>query len=75
MSRSGFSASLGRRGLSVTVGKRRTYVNTGVPGTGLSVRERLNTTSTPDAQPASVEAQRPVERHGYVLVLLKLYKR
>jgi hypothetical protein len=70
VSRSGLSASIGPRGLSVTVGKRGTYVNAGAPGTGLSVRERLDATASPDDQTSSVRPRQPVVRHAFVLLLL-----
>lgn len=38
---SGLSCSLGPRGASVTFGKRGTYLNTGIPGTGIYSRERI----------------------------------
>lgn len=46
LSRSGASLSLGPRGASVTVGKRGVYGNVGLPGTGLSYRERLDRQSS-----------------------------
>ena len=42
ISRSGISTSVGVRGASVTLGKRGTYANTGIPGTGVSWRSRLD---------------------------------
>ena len=42
ISKSGISASLGPRGASVTIGKRGIYANTGIPGTGMSYRTRLD---------------------------------
>lgn len=42
LSRSGVSTSIGPRGASLTLGKRGIYANTGLPGTGLSYRTRLN---------------------------------
>jgi len=38
----GFSVSVGGRGATVTMGKRGVYGNVGIPGTGLSVRERID---------------------------------
>lgn len=40
-STSGMGFSFGPRGASVSVGKRGIYGNVGIPGTGLSVREKL----------------------------------
>jgi hypothetical protein len=42
ISRSGISTSVGVRGASVTLGKRGTYGNIGLPGTGISYRERIS---------------------------------
>jgi len=42
LSKSGVSLSAGPKGASVTVGKRGVYGNVGIPGTGLSYRERLD---------------------------------
>src|ERR1019366_8305551 len=41
ISRSGISTSVGVRGASLTFGKRGTYANTGLPGTGISWRSRV----------------------------------
>ncbi|MDG5787719.1 DUF4236 domain-containing protein [Evansella sp. AB-P1] len=40
------SSSIGRRGATVTVGRRGIYGNTGVPGSGLSYRTRLDKASS-----------------------------
>jgi len=42
LSASGVSTTLGARGASVSIGERGVYANTGIPGTGLSFRERLD---------------------------------
>lgn len=42
LSKSGISMSAGPRGASVTVGKNGVYGNVGIPGSGLSWRERLD---------------------------------
>jgi hypothetical protein len=42
ISRSGISTSVGVRGASLTLGKRGTYGNIGLPGTGISYRERIS---------------------------------
>lgn len=41
ISRSGVSTSVGPRGASVTFGKNGAYANVGLPGTGISYRQRL----------------------------------
>lgn len=42
---SGMSWTLGPRGASVGIGKRGTYLNTGIPGTGFYARERIGAPS------------------------------
>ncbi len=41
-SKSGISTSIGVRGASMTFGKKGTYVNTGIPGTGFYNRQKLS---------------------------------
>jgi hypothetical protein len=41
-SRGGISTTVGVRGASITFGPRGTYANAGLPGTGLSFRERID---------------------------------
>ncbi len=53
VSRSGISTSIGVRGASMTFGKRGTYTNVGVPGTGVSWRNRVD---APHSQSSSVPA-------------------
>lgn len=43
---SGVSWTLGPRGASVGIGKRGTYLNTGIPGTGFYARERMGGSQT-----------------------------
>lgn len=43
---SGVSWTLGPRGASVGIGKRGTYLNTGIPGTGFYARERMGGSRT-----------------------------
>jgi len=42
LSRSGISSSIGPRGASVTLSRRGTYANVGMPGTGISWRGRID---------------------------------
>ncbi|WP_299314056.1 DUF4236 domain-containing protein [uncultured Halomonas sp.] len=42
LSKRGIGASIGPRGAKVSVGRRGVYGNVGLPGTGLSYREKLN---------------------------------
>lgn len=52
LSGSGISWSLGPRGASVGIGKSGTYLNTGIPNTGLYSRQKLSGGSAP-SKPAS----------------------
>lgn len=71
LSGSGASLSVGPRGASVTVGKRGVYGNVGIPGTGLSYRERLDRPShAPTAQPAPPTARQPEIPAGLVAKLV-----
>lgn len=42
LSKSGISTSIGIRGANVTLGKTGTYLNTGIPGTGIYQRQKLS---------------------------------
>ncbi|MBV1897202.1 MAG: DUF4236 domain-containing protein [Rhodobacteraceae bacterium] len=42
ISKSGVSTSVGPRGASISIGKRGIYANTGIPGTGMSYRTRID---------------------------------
>ena len=42
LSKSGISSSIGVRGASVTISKKGTYLNTGIPGSGLYDRTRID---------------------------------
>ncbi|MBU6395038.1 MAG: DUF4236 domain-containing protein [Sphingomonadales bacterium] len=59
LSRSGVSMSAGPRGASVTVGKNGVYGNVGIPGSGLSWRERLD---KPSGRPRSQDDGYGAER-------------
>src|SRR5262245_27605249 len=50
LSKSGFSWTLGPRGASVGVGRHGVYGNVGIPGTGISARNRLDGASTGQSQ-------------------------
>jgi hypothetical protein len=65
-SKSGASLSLGPRGAGINIGSRGTYGHVGIPGTGMSYRQRLDTptrrrantpASVADAQLELLEAQ------------------
>ena len=49
VSRSGISTTLGVRGASMTFGKRGRYINTGIPGTGISWRSRVGSSGSTSA--------------------------
>ena len=53
-SMSGVSLTAGPRGGSVGIGRRGTYLNTGIPGTGLYARERID-------RPSQGTTRRPAE--------------
>jgi len=53
ISKSRVSTSVGPRGASVTIGKRGIYANTGLPGTGMSYRTRLDKKATGTADTVS----------------------
>lgn len=59
LSKSGASLSVGPRGASVTMGKRGVYGNVGIPGTGLSYRERLDRPSRPERVPSAPKPELP----------------
>jgi hypothetical protein len=59
VSKSGASLSVGPRGASVTMGKRGVYGNVGLPGSGLSYRERLDKPDRPERVPPAVRPQLP----------------
>ena len=42
LSKGGVSTSIGPKGAKVTLGKNGTYLNKGIPGTGLYSREKLS---------------------------------
>lgn len=55
--KTGVSMTIGPRGANINIGKGGTYLNTGIPGTGLSWREKLSGSPTPNqpiAQPPNV---------------------
>lgn len=62
LSKSGVSASVGRRGLWFTVGPRGTRETIGIPGTGLSYTEQQR---IGDTSPAPVAAVMRADELGY----------
>lgn len=53
------SATVGRRGASVNLGKKDAHLNIGVPGTGLSTRTKVSNT---DTQKTSYVAASPTKK-------------
>jgi hypothetical protein len=51
LSGSGLSASVGPRGASMTFGRRGAFFNAGIPGTGLSSRQRLGSSRSTSRAP------------------------
>jgi hypothetical protein len=73
-SKSGASLSVGPRGVSTTFGRRGTFFNTGIPGTGLYSRQRVGTPSAPardEDRPGkvTVSAQITVDDDGAIKFL------
>lgn len=56
LSRSGVSASVGPRGAKVNIGKRGARATVGIPGTGLSVSQKLSSPSSSSIAPAAPAA-------------------
>lgn len=74
LSGSGISFSAGPRGASMTFGKRGTYLNTGIPGSGLYSRERLGGSPRSTAAPqrdgtekVTISAQVKIEEDGTLI--------
>ena len=60
--KTGTSVSVGGRGATVNISKRGVYGTAGIPGTGFSVRERLDTeasSANANASPAKRSKLRP----------------
>ena len=54
LSKSGISTSIGIRGANVTLGKTGAYLNTGIPGTGMYLRQKLSDDRTANEKNQSV---------------------
>ena len=56
-SKNGISTSIGFKGASVTFSKKGTYVNAGIPGTGIYSRQKLSSSGSnqPDVVPQPIE--------------------
>jgi hypothetical protein len=73
----GVSLSAGVRGASMTFGRNGTYANAGLPGTGLSVRERIgggsrggrSSAASQGSGPTHVDAKVRLEEDGTVSFL------
>ncbi len=75
VSKGGVGLSAGPRGASVSVGRRGLYGNVGVPGTGLSFREKLNkgqkdnTTGSKGSRSGQANLQISIDDDGQVTLL------
>lgn len=56
ISKNGISTTIGRKGASVSLGKSGVYANLGIPGTGISVREKLSEGSSSSRTSRSYDA-------------------
>ena len=56
------SIGIGPRGASMSIGKKGKYVNLGIPGTGLSIRERIDGGMTAREQQRLLRAQEKLEK-------------
>lgn len=59
LSRGGISASIGPKGATVTVGKNGVYGNAGIPGSGISYREKI--VSWPSRNPTETVSHLPLD--------------
>ncbi len=64
LSKSGISTSIGVRGANVTLGKFGTYLNTGIPGTGIYQRQKISGNEKAKPQDRSENTQQ-TENHIY----------
>ena len=76
VSKRGVSVSTGIRGASLTYGKRGLYGNVGIPGTGVSYRERLDHSknrriSSDSDVNTSINIQLSLQNDGNILLLNK----
>lgn len=72
-SKNGVSTSFGVKGFSITMGKRGTYLNTSIPGTGLYNRQKLGqVTRKPSTElPATVDCTKTKQKKDRVKILLR----
>lgn len=74
ISKSGISSTVGVRGASITHGRKGTYINTGVPGTGFYRREKIsNDRERTENTPISIDNSKSkthVDGSGFLLFLL-----
>jgi hypothetical protein len=63
------SVSVGKRGLSANVGKKDVHVNVGIPGSGLSYREKIGGASSLSSSEhrANLEQQRMSKENGILI--------
>lgn len=71
LSKTGTSFSLGGRGARVNIRGDKVTGTVGIPGTGLSYRERLDkTTERPEEPPVGQDAGRPINGWRILAILL-----
>lgn len=71
LSKTGTSFSLGGRGARVNIRGDKVTGTVGIPGTGLSYRERLDkTTERPEEAPVGQDAGRPINGWRILAILL-----
>ena len=58
-SKSGISTSIGVKGASITLSKKGTYLNTGIPGLGIYSRQKLVANKAPTADNVPVQDHEP----------------
>jgi hypothetical protein len=65
LSKTGTSWTVGGRGASISIRGKKVTANAGIPGTGISYRQRIDGQSTPD-----VPDNKPKSGSGHILFLL-----
>lgn len=70
VSKTGFSWTVGTRGASVTAKDGHLTGNAGIPGTGLSYRERLDLPSGKQDQVATAKSESSSSRFSSLLVMI-----
>ena len=66
VSRSGVGISLGMRGASISTGPRGQYVNLGIPGTGISYRQKIGGNTNKGDSQSKYLSDSDVQRSSYI---------